>query len=89
MPKDRLMNICLSCDYCRIKFDVRGIQESWDLDTKWNKIFNRDTLAQIRCQKGVITDKDGVPKSYSSQTALITAEDVDGTCPFYKNGDEE
>lgn len=100
MPADRLMKICLKCDHCRITFDTsdldipsRSVPISGQDDPRFkltiSKIFNRDRIHEIRCDKGLIRNTHGLEKRYHSQTALLSAREIEGTCPLYSGEEEE
>jgi len=83
-----LMDICLLCDYCRIKINVADLNISIanavaNLDIKRTQLTNRDRINAVWCDRGVIKDTDGVPRIYRSQTAMMSAEKVEGSCPFW------
>jgi hypothetical protein len=91
---DRLMDICLLCDYCRIKIGVADLgitvgNAAANLDIKRTQLTNRDRIKVIFCARGVIKDTDGVPRVYRSQTALNSAEKVKGSCPFWRGEEED
>ena len=92
MPMDRLMKICLKCSHCRITFDVADIGivqgEEKNLDLRVAQLFNRDRIKDIECRKGIIRDTDGVPRVYHSQTAIKSAKNIEGTCPYF-DGEED
>lgn len=93
MPMDRLMRICLVCDHCRITFQQGGLDivsgEEKNLDLRVTQLFNRDRIKDIWCAKGIIRDTDGVPRVYHSQTALKSAVNIEGDCPFFSGEDDE
>jgi hypothetical protein len=93
MPQDRLMKICLTCDHCRIKFFQEDLEivsgDEKNLDLRIRQLFNRDRIADIWCARGVIKDTDGVPRVYHSLTALKSAENIEGDCPFYCGEEDE
>lgn len=85
MPVDKLMRICLDCDHCRIKFKInRTVHE---LLTRKIRLFNRNRIIGIWCAKGVFVDGDGMPKKWTTQMSLLTAQEVTGVCPFYSPDD--
>lgn len=93
MPMDRLMKICLVCDHCRITFqeedlEITSGEDDKNLDLRVAQLFNRDRIKDIWCAKGMIRDTDGVPRVYHSQTALKSAVDIEGECPFF-SGEED
>jgi hypothetical protein len=91
---DRLMDICLTCDHGRIRFDVKDLNISRanaraNLNIKKTQLTNRDRIMAIFCALGVIKDTDGVPRVYRSQTALLSAEKVFGICPYWRGEEED
>lgn len=93
MPMDRLMKICLVCDHCRITFGQEDLNivsgDISNLKLRVTQLFNRDRIRDIWCAKGIIRDTDGVPRVYHSQTALKSAVNVDGDCPFFSGEDDD
>lgn len=92
MPEDRLMKICLVCSHCRMTFKQDGLDivsgDEKNLDLRLTQMFNRDRIKDIWCAKGMIRDTDGVPRVYHSQTALKSAENIEGDCPYFDGEDE-
>lgn len=92
MPLDRLMKICLECSHCRITFEQEDLEissgDEKNLDLRVTQLFNRDRIKDIWCAKGMIRDTDGVPRVYHSQTALKSAINVEGECPYF-DGEED
>lgn len=94
MPLDRLMDICLLCDHCRIVVSVTDLNISRgnarnNLDIKKTQLVNRDRIKSVSCVRGVIKDTDGVPRVYRSQTAMLSAEKIKGTCPFWRGEEDD
>jgi hypothetical protein len=91
MPEDRLMDICLTCDHCRIVFGTSDLP-LWKrkaLDVKISRLTNRDRIKRIFCRRGVIRDTDGAPREYRSLTAIKSAEKIKGRCPYWDGENED